>query len=201
MEKIVPMRHHTKWRPQFKIHIVANKEDAIKEEWRDGVEVKIFTDSSGIEQKIGAAAVLFRQNCRQWTLCHHLGAATAHTVYEGEIVGMGLATELLRTERRVLSASIYVDNQASIQSTQTSRSRPGHYLLDHLHEQMKRVIKQHPNLHLKICWIPGHCNVWGNEVIDEEVKKAALEGSSEDGLLPTRFRSRKALPTSKLAAK
>lgn len=96
---------------------------------------------------------------------------------------------------------MYIDNQASIRSTQSYRSTPGHYLTDHMNRQMKRVFKRHPNLRLQICWIPGHSEVEGNEAVDVEAKKAATEGSSPDEHLPVLFRSRKPLPISKSAAK
>ncbi|KZP08750.1 hypothetical protein FIBSPDRAFT_683666, partial [Athelia psychrophila] len=105
---------------------------------------------------------------------YRLGNDTEHTVFEGEVVGSGLGTELLRTERKVVrSATMFIDNQASIKSSQSFRSTPGHYLTDHLNRQMMRVFKRHPNLRLKICWIPGHCDVAGNEAVDIEAKKAA----------------------------
>lgn len=136
------------------------------------------------------------------SLRYRLGPDTEHTVFEGEVVGSGLGTELLRTERkRVRTASMYIDNQASIRSTQLSRSTPGHYLTDHLNRQMMRVFKRHPQLQLKICWIPGHRDVAGNEAVDVEAKKAVTEGSSSDNHLPVLFRSKKPLPISKSAAK
>ncbi|KZP04256.1 hypothetical protein FIBSPDRAFT_1011272, partial [Athelia psychrophila] len=98
-------------------------------------------------------------------------------------------------------ATMFIDNQASIKSSQSFRSTPGHYLTDHLNRQMMRVFKRHPKLRLKICWIPGHCDVAGNEAVDIEAKKAATEGSSPDIHLPVLFRSKKPLPLSKSATK
>lgn len=159
------------------------------------------TDGSGLEKKIGAAAVLYRNGKRRTDLRYHLGSNTKHTVYEGEVVGTGLGVELLRTQHRVKSASIYIDNQACILSSQSTRSRPGHHLVDHIHAQMKRVIKKHPNIHIRLRWIPGHMECEGNEAVDEEARKAAQGESSSDKALPARFRSRKVLPTSKSAVK
>lgn len=65
MEKIAAFRHNTRWRSQFSISIAANKEAAIAAEKEDKSEVKIYTDRSGFQNNIGAAAVLFRGNQRQ----------------------------------------------------------------------------------------------------------------------------------------
>lgn len=138
----------------------------------------VVTGGLSERKRLGAAAVLYRGRQKR-ALRYHLGPDTEHTVFEGEVVGSGLGTELLRTERkRVRTASMYIDNQASIRSTQSSRSKPGHYLTDHLNRQMLRVFKRHPDLRLKICWIPGHMDVDGNEAVDIEAKKASTEGSS-----------------------
>lgn len=66
---------------------------------------------------------------------------------------------------------------------------------------MERVIKKHPKIHLKMRWIPGHSGNEGNEAVDEEAKQASQGETSEDKVLPARFRSRRTLPKSKSATK
>jgi hypothetical protein len=49
---------------------------------------------------------------------YELGSAKDHTVYEGEVMGMILAVELLKRERRrVRMVSLGIDNTAAIQVT------------------------------------------------------------------------------------
>lgn len=201
IEKVEAVRVSPKWQPKASIRIAPSKEDAIREEREDGAEVKVYSDGSGIDRHIGAAAVLFRNGSRRGTLRYKLGSDTLHTVYEGEVVGASLGTELLRTQKKVRSASIYIDNQACIRSYQLARPKPGHYLVDHLHKQLDRVFKKHPNIHLRLRWIPGHLGNDGNEAVDEEAKKAARGETSEDKTLPARFRSRRSIPASKSALK
>ncbi|KZP13385.1 hypothetical protein FIBSPDRAFT_686736, partial [Athelia psychrophila] len=143
-------------------------------------EIKVYSNESGIEGKIGAAAVLYRDGRQRTTMQYQLGSDTMHTVYEGEVVGTGLGVELLRTQKRARSASFYIDNQVCLLGTQSIRSNPGHYLLDHVHVQVERVLKHHPNLHLTMRWIPGHSDNTGNEAVDEEAKEAAKGESSAD---------------------
>jgi hypothetical protein len=95
IEKIQATQHPLTWRKPFKTQIAPDRETAIQEEEADRADVRIYSDGSGIENQIGAAAVLYRGNHKKGTLKYKLGSVKHHTVYEGELVGMGLGTELL----------------------------------------------------------------------------------------------------------
>lgn len=60
METINATRQNAKWTPTFNIQIVETREKAIEEDVRDGADVKLYMDGSGMEGKIGAGAVLYR---------------------------------------------------------------------------------------------------------------------------------------------
>lgn len=136
MEKIQAYQHSTRWQSWYTISIADSKEAAIEAEAQDRSQGKIYTDGSGYQKTIGAAAVLFR-GTQSRSLRYRLGDESKHTVFEGEVVGLRLGVELLRTERKmVCTASMYIDNQASIQSIQSHCSTPGHYLMDHLNCQI-----------------------------------------------------------------
>ncbi|KAF8443289.1 hypothetical protein L210DRAFT_803714, partial [Boletus edulis BED1] len=66
----------------------------------------------------------------------HLGPAGHHTVFEGEEVGMVLATELLREEQGAQHISLALDNMAAIQAAKSLRSGAGHYLMDFFHSEL-----------------------------------------------------------------
>ncbi|OAX41429.1 hypothetical protein K503DRAFT_837153, partial [Rhizopogon vinicolor AM-OR11-026] len=69
-----------------------------------------------------------------------LGPDKRHTVYEAEVVGLTLAAKLLATEQNVeYPASIFVDNQATIQSGESHRTKPGGYLVENF-RRMTRVL-------------------------------------------------------------
>jgi hypothetical protein len=61
IETIEAVRQDAKWKPNIKIHVAESKEKAIREVQLDTSDVKVFTDGSGMEGRIGAAAVLYRQ--------------------------------------------------------------------------------------------------------------------------------------------
>jgi hypothetical protein len=72
-----------------------------------------------------------------------LGSGNEHTVYEGEPVGMILAVELLREEGGLGSLSLGVDNQAAIAASGAFNSKPGHYLMDIFHDDLRKLIPDH----------------------------------------------------------
>ena len=137
-----------------------------------------------MEGKIGASAVLCRNNRLKSTLRYKLGLQKHHTVYEGEGVGLLLGTKLLEREWGVRSAIFYVDNRAAILATQLTKPAPGHHIFDTFHRYIGSIMDNNHDLRVTLKWIPGHKGVEGNEQADEEAKKAITDGSSTDNRLP-----------------
>lgn len=76
-------------------------------EWMD---INVFLDGSCVKvSKIGGTAVLCRREKEKWVLRKHLGWKEEHTVYEAELVGMGLAAELVYAERGITTIMAGVD--------------------------------------------------------------------------------------------
>jgi hypothetical protein len=63
-------------------------------------------------------------------LHHRLGSLTEHTVYEGELVGLMLGAGLLWKETNIKRVTFCTDNQAAIQSLDSFKPGPGHYIAD-----------------------------------------------------------------------
>jgi len=117
-ETIRSVRQDTKWAPNLATRTAGTAEQAEKEDGDDQADIQVYSDGSGIEGKIGAAAVLYRDGVLQGELRFHLGSDKHHTVYEGEGIGMVLGLELIRSERHVNRlTSMGVDNQAAISAT------------------------------------------------------------------------------------
>jgi ribonuclease HI len=149
----------------------------------------VYTDGSGLNGNIGAAAVLYRPNSSTAMLRYHLGTIQQHTVYESEAVGLLLAAQLLLEEQDIVKpVSIFVDNQATIKSSDVFQTKPGHYLIDLFHTNARRMLKTHHlnKCDLTLCWISGHSGIEGNEKADEEARLASTrpEHNSADHLLP-----------------
>ncbi len=110
--------------------IIHSRAEAARFDRQSRAQVRLYSDGSAHNGGVGAAAVLMRAGASPRILRMYLGTADEHTVYEAELVGMGLAMELLRTERgRFTTATLGVDNQAALQSTAITRPRPGHHIV------------------------------------------------------------------------
>ena len=159
-------------------------EIALQEELTDRTDIKVYSDGSGIDGKIGASAVLIRGGEVKGKLRYQLGSDKQHTVYEGEGIGMVLGLELICMEQQVIMVSMGIDNQAAIMATGLSRPAPSHYIWDLFHKHLTMVTGQHKDLFLTVVWTPGHTDIEGNELADVEAKHAVKHGSSPNNKLP-----------------
>lgn len=70
------------------MEIEEDEEQARRWEETDETEVKIYTDGSGIDGLVGAAAVVYRNGEEVAVRRKALGKLTEHKVYDGEGVGL-----------------------------------------------------------------------------------------------------------------
>ena len=203
VEEIKALRHSPKWTPLTNIVIDEDTEEAIKRAQEADEEVQIFTDGSGINNSIGAVAILCRQGQADKVLWFHLGSQSHYTVYNGEQVGMLLGAELLRREANVHSIYMGVDNQAAIAATVSRNCHSGHSLTDLFLQTLQTALNKHDLQSLPVRWVlAGHTNIAGNEAVDVEAKKAAEGEMSCTDLLPSVLRRKHApvhLPYNKSA--
>src|ERR1019366_6056246 len=112
--------------PKINITIPDNKEESIQVEAHAEESVRVFTDGSSHNGKVGAAAVLRRSGRPDRTLRVYLGKEEHHTVYEAELARILLGLHLIKTERkcRKVKCVIGADNQAAIQAMHTDLTSP-----------------------------------------------------------------------------
>ena len=118
-------------------------------------------DRSGHDVQIGATAVLYRGGVEKKPLRKHMGSKEHHTVFEAEILGISLATEMIKAERHVQTATIGAESQAAIHAIMHGRGTPGQYPADAFHEQLATIQHKHPGIEIKLRWIPGHKRIMG----------------------------------------
>jgi ribonuclease HI len=78
---------------------VTSKEASILEERHAQEKVRVYSDGSAQEGKVGAVAVLLHTGSLTQTLHYHLGPESEHTVPEAELIGIILALHLIKSER------------------------------------------------------------------------------------------------------
>jgi ribonuclease HI len=132
----------------------------------------IYTDGSGIDKKIGAAA--YAPTSGEASL-HHLGGETKFNVYTAEITAMQLALERLWNYQRYSSCCIYTDSQTAIKSIERPHRQSGQSIIKGLLDCIEEILYNRTHLQIEIAWIPGHFEIQGNERADMEAKKAAMD--------------------------
>ncbi|KAJ7645343.1 hypothetical protein B0H17DRAFT_898619, partial [Mycena rosella] len=95
VEEIPATRRAAGWRPQIDVCVAANKEEAKEWALAEPARVQLFSDSSLIDGKVGAAAVLCVDGVVKRAKGVQLGSARRYGVYEAEGAGEVLAMECL----------------------------------------------------------------------------------------------------------
>jgi ribonuclease HI len=179
--------------------VADSREDSIKQEKEDKAEFKAYSDGSGLNGGIGAAAVLYKAG--RFTpvsqLKVFLGTSSKHNTFEVEATGAILAVWLLNRcpETAGKKVTVYIDNQSILSSLVNPKATSGQHLVRHLIMQANNLVLRD----LGFRWISSHSKVRGNEKVDELAKEAADGYSSERERLPHLLRN--TLPTSASATR
>jgi len=181
IEVIDPTRKHPAWQPEFTAHIAKDKDTAMEIICMQMDTLKFFTDGSGTEGNIGAAAILLDP---PMAFQYHLGTDSDHTVFEGELTGVLLALHMVDRLLKPDSILIALDNQAAIRALQKSSPQPGQHILDAIHARIRQLRSRRKICNLHLEWVPGHKGVEGNEAADVSAKEAANGTSSPPAQLP-----------------
>ena len=133
--------------------------------------IHIYTDGSGINGHVGAAAVC---TTTSQTKSAYMGDDAVSTVYAGELQGISLALQIAQEDRNQGNTRnkvlIYTDNQAAVRSVARPRGKSGAYLLQNITRRAQELREQ--GLTVEIRWIPAHTGIYGNEAADKAAKEA-----------------------------
>lgn len=150
-----------------------------------------YSDGSGFQNEVGAAAVNFVTGAR---VKKYVGPLDLYSVYIGELVGISLALDLALDETDSYpstSVLIFTDNQSAIKAINNPQGRSGQFLIEEIYTKARKL----PLLQA-IHWIPAHVGVPGNEWADKEVKAAAqLSAKRKNKQLLRREIQKQSLPT------
>ena len=143
----------------FTISIPASKDASVLEDEQAREKVRIYTDGSAQDSKVGAAAILLRDGEPPRMLHYHLGKSTQHTVHEAELTGILLGLQLIKTDRKGrTSYAIGVDNQAALSALNVVKIAPGQHITDAILETASQIKKSRnsSSYSLRFRWTAGH---------------------------------------------
>ena len=197
IEPTSPVRSPPAYVLKAKVPKLPVSEEAEEEEQIGEDVVQVFSDGSGLDGQVGAAAVMYRTGRGPRVLRYHLGPLTDHTVFEAEAVGLLLALHMLKYECDAPRAIVRLDNQAVLGALHIRKPSPAQAIIDEIIAQMERnwAGASNPAYTLDITWVRGHSGVEGNERVDREAKEAAKGRSSQKRNLP-KFLTKAPLPKS-----
>jgi len=143
---------------------------------------KNFHGWPGHDGHAGTVAVIPRTNGQHKVMHYHLGELVQHTVYECELVGLLLASKLIRHNPSIPKPfHIFLNNQVAIKAPLRIVTRSGQQLVQAIYLALCKP--RPPEIYLH--WIVGHEGILGNELMDEHTKCAAAGESSPQNQLPT----------------
>ena len=176
IEQIDFRPRHPCWKPPLTIEISPTRDEACQADRDSEADVRIYTDGSGKDEKIGASAILYYGFRTLRTARFHLGSRRKHTVFEGEAIGQLLGLKLLRNTNLNLNGvdvTLGVDSHAAIKRHKVRFKASADYIFKEIQRMASDLKARYPRMRLGVRWTPGHVGIDGNEVADVEAKKAA----------------------------
>ncbi|KAJ1304840.1 hypothetical protein OPQ81_005974 [Rhizoctonia solani] len=178
-----PWEHPHPWGPRLKVYIPprtssrsARKELAKKLRRQiaalatDGSIVGFTDGSKRVSNgcwKVGLGFTIHHQGIEIDYNCANLGPR--FEVFDAEMLALALALKKATSHARRLEAHsivLFADNQAAVSSITLLTKHPGQYASIAFREAADKFLEESPLNHIKVCWVPGHDGVEGNERAD-----------------------------------
>jgi ribonuclease HI len=126
-----------------------------------------YSDGSDIKGRVGASSWCPKLKRQRGV---DLGPTSKATVYAAELLGILYSIIVAVTERNIERATLFVDNQAAIQSVHSPGGQSGQLILGQIIHFID--ILRRRGVSVEICWIPAHTGIPGNEKADIIAKQA-----------------------------
>ena len=133
-------------------------------------DVELFTDgsTSGDQQK-GGAGVFVQDKSGNILHEEYKAAGAICSSYDGECVAMLMALEWIeRKKEPETKYAIFTDSKSLVNSLEARNWKDTHEWLRMIKTKLSQIEYQ-----LTICWIPSHCNTFGNEKADALAEKGS----------------------------
>ncbi|GAA6043227.1 hypothetical protein NBRC10512_007452 [Rhodotorula toruloides] len=177
--------------PRCRLVVDVSKEALVKSHGRevrdlDAVgSLAAYSDGSLLETRAGASAVV-RFGGGEDELWGKKARAMGQlqSVYSAELEGARLALDGIQQSLSTTpapSATLFIDNQSVVRSPFDPSPTAGQSARLALRALALALEHDHPDARLTLQWLAGHLEVPGNELADEEAKRAAGVGDDEVG--------------------
>lgn len=178
------------WRVPLKVTIEDREQATETHEqiyWESPTPLIIYTDGSGFEGKVGAAAQVDSAQEPNCFILSQMGSEDNATVYAAELRGTEMAMELVDNkvnahELNSRRAVVFSDSQAALKGLLKPKMPSGQVFLLGTLRKLQQLTDQGVDIEFR--WIPAHSDIFGNETVDQLAKEAATatsRGSIEEG--------------------
>lgn len=134
----------------------------------------MYTDGSGIDGKVGAAAV---NESGEQIAQSQMGEDDSSTVYSAELRAIEMALELVLNANEPWARQaknglvIFADSQAALKALRRPRMPSGQVYLVGCMDLIRQLANR--GIRTELRWIPAHQGVLGNDTVDGHAKEAA----------------------------
>ena len=127
-------------------------------------DVEMFTDGSTSGNQQNGGAGVFAQDRNGDTLYEgYKAAGTICSSYDGECVAMTMALEWISNQKNPeIHYAIYTDSLSLVSSLKAQDWKDTHEWLRVIKHRLTEMTSK-----ITICWIPSHCNTYGNDKADK----------------------------------
>ena len=129
--------------------------------------IDIFTDGSKTSVGTGAGVAIYNRLNDQHN-CFKVKLNKLSSVYTAELEAINSGLQSIQYTKNTI-CTIYSDSKSSLLAL--NQFNPKNELLKEIHTLIFKITQNKTKI--KFCWIPGHCDIWGNEIADKAAKEAA----------------------------
>ena len=183
------------WRNEAfsEIEIESDREVAIERAGaaRATTDIVVYSDASGRHGHLGAAVAVLNDSLETTdSIQVQVGPMDRWSVHAAELIGILYAINVINkvalrhwrtSHTRVRSATILSDSKSALQAVQNPGNKSAQQII-HAILQAARNTKTH-GTSIRLQWIPGHCEMPGNDTAELLAKEAAIPGKHTPVLL------------------
>ena len=135
-----------------------------------GQHDEVYTDGSKINERVGAAAVINSHFQNGETTCHQLSKRLPNnsTIFAAEATAISLALDYYRYMDPVQhDVVVYSNSMSCLQAIENEDTE--NPLICHIMNLLWALSDK--GTHVRFCWVPSHCAIEGNEIVDQLAKE------------------------------